>query len=244
MFWSQLIEVCEDILVNRNQMFHCSLERDDNQRQACTSKRCSIIKTCRRSAKLNTLIIKDQSDGWNVSPPSFKVSKLSLELWPGEVRLQTSRAPESLQDNKDFRWEPVSEYEMQNFAMLTGYSGRIVVNYLLHLFFFAQFHHLLWSEVDTNSIQFHKAQTSGGIISLQTFAKIWLAERSQQGEISSLHQSGLLTLATLLYESFHRQILNCDNTELRNPSLSWTYKAYLGTQRRAWRFIDTDYGRL
>ena len=110
MFWSQLMEVCEDILVNRNQMFHCSLERDDNQRQACTSKRCSIIKTCRRSAKLNTLIIKDQSDGWNVSPPSFKVSQLSLELWPGEVRLQTSRAPESLQDNKDFRWELVLEY--------------------------------------------------------------------------------------------------------------------------------------
>ena len=139
MFWSQLMEVCEDILVNRNQMFHCSLERDDNQRQACTSKRCSIIKTCRRSAKLNTLIIKDQSDGWNVSPPSFKVSQLSLEVWPGEVRLQTSRAPESLQDNKDFRWEPVSEYEMQNFAMLTGYSGRIVVNYLLHLFFLHNF---------------------------------------------------------------------------------------------------------
>ena len=87
-----------------------------------------------KSAKLNMLIIKDQSDGWNVSPPSFKVSQLSLELWPGEVRLQTSRTPKSLQDNKDFRWEPVSEYEMQNFAMLTGYSGRIVVNYLLHLF--------------------------------------------------------------------------------------------------------------
>ena len=139
MFWSQLMEVCEDILVNRNQMFHCSLERDDNQRQACTSKRCSIIKTCRRSAKLNTLIIKDQSDGWNVPPPSFKVSQLSLELWPGEVRLQTSRAPESLQDNKDFRWEPVSEYEMQNFAMLTGHSGRIVVNYLLHLFILHNF---------------------------------------------------------------------------------------------------------
>ena len=244
MFWSQLMEVCEDILVNRNQMFHCSLERDDNQRQACTSKRCSIIKTCRRSAKLNTLIIKDQSDGWNVSPPSFKVSQLSLELWPGEGRLQTSRTPKSLQDNKDFRWELVLEYMKCRILQCWLVTVVELWSIICRICFFAQFHHLLWSEVDTNSIQFHKAQTSGGIISLQTFAKIWLAERSQQGEISSLHQSGLLTLATLLYESFHRQILNCDNTELRNPSLSWTYKAYLGTQRRAWRFIDTDYGRL
>ena len=139
MFWSQLMEVCEDILVNRNQMFHCSLERDDNQRQACTSKRCSIIKTCQRTAKLNMLIIKDQSDCWNVFPPSFKVSQLSLELWPGEGRLQSSRTPESLQDNKDFWWELVSEYEMQNFAMLTGYSGTVVVNYLPHLFFLHNF---------------------------------------------------------------------------------------------------------
>ena len=135
---------------------------------------------------------KKRSKWWlECFPPSFKVSQLSLELWPGEGRLQTSRTPKSLQDNKDFRWELVSEYEKQNIAMLAGYSGRIVVNYLLHLFFCT-----ISSLVVVRSWhKFHPIpQTSGGIISLQTFVKIWLAERSQQGEIPSLHQSGLLTL--------------------------------------------------
>ena len=174
-------------------------------------------------------------------PPSFKVSQLSLELWPGEGRLQTSRTPESLQDNKDFRWELVSEYEMQNFAMLAGYSGRIVVNYLPHLFFCT-----ISSLVVVRSWhKFHPIPSkTGGIILPLAFVRIWLAERFQQRENLTLYQSGLLF--SQLLHSWQIWVLGRPSTdfELRNHSVSWTYKAYLGTQRRAWRFIDTDYGRL
>ena len=129
-------------------------------------------------------------------PPSFKVSQLSLELWPGEGRLQSSRTPESLQDNKDFWWELVSEYEMQNFAMLAGYSGRIVVNYLLHLFFCT-----ISSLVVVRSWhKFHPIPSkTGGIVLPLAFVRIWLAERSQQRENLTLYQSGLLFSHLLRY---------------------------------------------
>ena len=157
MFSFQLMEVCEDILVNRNQMFHCSLERDDNQRQACTSKRCSIIKTCQRSAKLNMLIIKDQSDGWNVFPQVSKFPSSLQNFDRGRVDCNLHEHQNLFKTTKTF-----DENWFQNMKCRILQCWLVTVVELWSITcrtcFFAQFHHLLWSEVDTNFIKFHRNQ--------------------------------------------------------------------------------------